>query len=105
MMAKKVIEIQNITRHYRMGQTVVKALDGVTFDVMENEYIAIMAASGSGRSTLMNMIGCLDTPTSGAYILNGHRGTELDDSELAPVRTKGIGLVFQSFNLLPRTDC
>src|SRR5690625_2619143 len=105
MMAKKVIEIQNITRHYRMGQTVVKALDGVTFDVMENEYIAIMGPSGSGKSTLMNMIGCLGTPTSGEYILNGHRVSELDDSELAQVRNKEIGFVFQTFNLLPRTDC
>lgn len=104
-MAKKVIEIQNITRHYRMGQTVVKALDGVSFDVMENEYIAIMGPSGSGKSTLMNMIGCLDTPTSGEYILNGHRVSELDDSELAQVRNKEIGFVFQTFNLLPRTDC
>lgn len=105
MMAKKVIEIQNITRHYKMGQTVVKALDGVSFDVMENEYIAIMGPSGSGKSTLMNMIGCLDTPTSGEYILNGHRVSELDDSELAQVRNKEIGFVFQTFNLLPRTDC
>lgn len=104
-MAKKVIEIQNITRHYRMGQTIVKALDGVSFDVMENEYIAIMGPSGSGKSTLMNMIGCLDTPTSGEYILNGHRVSELDDSELAQVRNKEIGFVFQTFNLLPRTDC
>jgi len=88
-----------------MGQTVVKALDGVTFDVMENEYIAIMGPSGSGKSTLMNMIGCLDTPTSGEYILNGHRVSELDDSELAQVRNKEIGFVFQTFNLLPRTDC
>src|SRR5690625_3454663 len=105
MMAKKVIEIQNITSHDKMGQTVVKALDGVTFDVMESEYIAIMGPSGSGKSTLMNMIGCLDTPTSGEYILNGHRVSELDDSELAQVRNKEIGFVFQTFNLLPRTDC
>src|SRR5690625_7573019 len=104
MMAKKVIEIQNITRHYRMGQTVVKALDGVTFDVMENEYIAIMGPSGSGKRTLRNMIGCLDTPTSGEYILNGHRVSELGDSELAQVRNKEGGLGLQTFNLLPRTD-
>lgn len=104
-MAKKVIQIQNITRHYRMGQTVVKALNGVSFDVEENEYIAIMGPSGSGKSTLMNMIGCLDTPSSGDYILNGHRVSELDDSELAQVRNKEIGFVFQTFNLLPRTDC
>lgn len=104
-MAKKIIEIQHITRHYKMGQTVVKALDGVSFDVLENEYIAIMGPSGSGKSTLMNMIGCLDTPSSGEYILNSHRVSELDDSELAQVRNKEIGFVFQTFNLLPRTDC
>lgn len=104
-MAKKVIEIQDLTRHYKMGQSLVKALDGVTFDVDENEYIAIMGPSGSGKSTLMNMIGCLDTPTSGEYILNGNRVSELDDSELAQVRNREIGFVFQTFNLLPRTDC
>jgi putative ABC transport system ATP-binding protein len=104
-MAKKVIEIRDLTRHYKMGQTLVKALDGVTFDVAENEYIAIMGPSGSGKSTLMNMIGCLDTPTSGEYILNGNRVSELDDSELAQVRNREIGFVFQTFNLLPRTDC
>ncbi|HMB40717.1 MAG TPA: ABC transporter ATP-binding protein [Balneolaceae bacterium] len=104
-MAKKVIEIQDLTRHYKMGQTLVKALDGVTFDVAENEYIAIMGPSGSGKSTLMNMIGCLDTPTSGEYILNGNQVSELDDSELAQVRNREIGFVFQTFNLLPRTDC
>ena len=104
-MAKKVIVIQDLTRHYKMGQTTVKALNGVTFDVAENEYIAIMGPSGSGKSTLMNMIGCLDTPTTGEYILNGHRVSELDDSELAQVRNREIGFVFQTFNLLPRTDC
>ena len=104
-MSKKVIEIRDLTRHYKMGQTLVKALDGVTFDVAENEYIAIMGPSGSGKSTLMNMIGCLDTPTSGEYILNGIQVSELDDSELAQVRNREIGFVFQTFNLLPRTDC
>jgi len=104
-MSKKVIEIRDLTRHYKMGQTLVKALDGVTFDVAENEYIAIMGPSGSGKSTLMNMIGCLDTPTSGEYILNGNQVSELDDSELAQVRNREIGFVFQTFNLLPRTDC
>lgn len=104
-MARKIIEIKDLTRHYKMGQTIVKALNGVTFDVNENEYIAIMGPSGSGKSTLMNMIGCLDTPTSGEYILNGHRVSELDDSELAHVRNREIGFVFQTFNLLPRTDC
>lgn len=104
-MEKKVIEISNLTRHYKMGQTIVKALDGVTFDVEENEYIAIMGPSGSGKSTLMNMIGCLDTPSTGDYILNGHRVSELNDAELAQVRNSEIGFVFQTFNLLPRTDC
>ena len=104
-MARKIIEIKDLMRHYQMGQTVVKALNGVTFDVEENEYIAIMGPSGSGKSTLMNMIGCLDTPTSGEYILNGHRVSELDDAELAQVRNREIGFVFQTFNLLPRTDC
>lgn len=104
-MAKKIIEIENLTKHYKMGQSIVRALDGVSFDVMENEYIAIMGPSGSGKSTLMNMIGCLDTPSSGEYILNGHRVSDLDDSELAQIRNQEIGFVFQTFNLLPRTDC
>lgn len=104
-MAKKMIQINDLTRHYQMGQTLVRALDGVTFDVDENEYIAIMGPSGSGKSTLMNMIGCLDTPSSGEYILNGHKVSDLDDSELAQIRNREIGFVFQTFNLLPRTDC
>ncbi len=104
-MGRKIIEITDLTRHYHMGQTIVRALDGVTFDVEENEYIAIMGMSGSGKSTLMNMIGCLDTPTSGEYILSGHRVSDLDDSELAQIRNREIGFVFQTFNLLPRTDC
>ena len=104
-MAKKIIEIENLKKHYKMGQSIVRALDGVSFDVMENEYIAIMGPSGSGKSTLMNMIGCLDTPSSGEYILNGHRVSDLDDSELAQIRNREIGFVFQTFNLLPRTDC
>lgn len=83
----------------------MKALNGVSFDVKKNEYIAIMGPSGSGKSTLMNMIGCLDTPTSGEYILNNNRVSEMDDAELAEVRNREIGFVFQTFNLLPRTSC
>lgn len=104
-MGKKVIEIQDLKRHYQMGQTVVRALDGVTFDVEENEYIAIMGPSGSGKSTLMNLIGCLDTPTHGEYVLSGQPVSELNDAELAQIRNREIGFVFQTFNLLPRTDC
>jgi len=100
-----IIQIRDLTRFYKMGQTVVKALNGVTFDVNKNEYIAIMGPSGSGKSTLMNIIGCLDTPTEGTYILNNNNVSELEDSELAEVRNREIGFVFQTFNLLPRTDC
>lgn len=100
-----IIQIEDLTRVYQMGNTEVRALDGVTFDVQENEYIAIMGPSGSGKSTLMNLIGCLDTPTSGTYILNGQDVSELEDAELAEVRNREIGFVFQTFNLLPRTDC
>jgi putative ABC transport system ATP-binding protein len=104
-MDKPVIYISDITRYYQMGDTTVKALNGVSFDVARNEYIAIMGPSGSGKSTLMNMIGCLDTPTSGDYILNNNNVSEMDDSELAEVRNREIGFVFQTFNLLPRTSC
>jgi len=104
-MLKNIIDISDLERHYKMGQTLVRALDGVTFNVAENEYIAIMGPSGSGKSTLMNLIGCLDTPTSGEYILNGHRVSDLEDSELAQIRNREIGFVFQTFNLLPRTNC
>ena len=104
-MQHPVIQISDITRYYQMGDTTVKALDGVSFDINKNEYIAIMGPSGSGKSTLMNMIGCLDTPTSGEYILNNQRVSEMNDAELAEVRNREIGFVFQTFNLLPRTTC
>lgn len=104
-MAKEIIKIEELKKHYQMGQTLVRALDGVTFNIEENEFIAIMGPSGSGKSTLMNLIGCLDTPTTGEYILNGQRVSELNDSELAKIRNREIGFVFQTFNLLPRTDC
>lgn len=104
-MARPIIEITDLTRFYQMGETEVRALNGVSFNVLENEYIAIMGPSGSGKSTLMNMIGCLDTPTSGEYILNNNKVSEMDDAELAEVRNREIGFVFQTFNLLPRTSC
>ena len=104
-MQHPVIQISDITRFYQMGDTTVKALNGVSFDIHKNEYIAIMGPSGSGKSTLMNMIGCLDTPTTGEYILNNHRVSEMNDAELAEVRNREIGFVFQTFNLLPRTTC
>ncbi|HKK24273.1 MAG TPA: ABC transporter ATP-binding protein [Gracilimonas sp.] len=105
MTKKEIIEISDLRKVYQMGQTEVHALAGVTFDVLENEYIAIMGPSGSGKSTLMNMIGCLDTPSSGDYILNGSNVSNMDDAELAEVRNREIGFVFQTFNLLPRTTC
>lgn len=104
-MKNTIIQLQDLRKHYQMGNTLVKALDGVSFEVLENEYIAIMGPSGSGKSTLMNLIGCLDTPTSGSYILNGEDVSQLDDAELATVRNREIGFVFQTFNLLPRTNC
>lgn len=104
-MGKPVIEIRDLKKIYKMGTMLVKALNGVSFDVNHNEYIAIMGPSGSGKSTLMNMLGCLDTPSDGSYILNGSDVSDLDDSELAQVRNREIGFVFQTFNLLPRTDC
>ncbi len=100
-----IIQISELTKFYQMGSQVVKALRGVSFDIKRNEYIAIMGPSGSGKSTLMNVIGCLDTPTSGRYVLNGTDVSGLEDSDLAMVRNKEIGFVFQTFNLLPRSTC
>lgn len=105
MADQAVIQIKDLKRVYQMGNTEVRALDGVTFDIHRNEYIAIMGPSGSGKSTMMNLIGCLDTPSEGEYILNGHRVSEMDDKELADIRNREIGFVFQTFNLLARTDC
>jgi len=98
-----VIKIRSMRKIYDLGQTQVRALDGVDLDIGYNEYVAIMGPSGSGKSTLMNMIGCLDTPTSGTYHLAGVPVDEMDDDELAQVRNQKIGFIFQSFNLLPRT--
>jgi putative ABC transport system ATP-binding protein len=98
-----VIDIENITKEYVMGEEIVHALRGVTLQIRPNEYIAIMGPSGSGKSTLMNMLGCLDTPTSGRYEFNGRNVAEMDDDELAAIRNREIGFVFQTFNLLPRS--
>jgi putative ABC transport system ATP-binding protein len=99
-----LIEIKNITKLYEMGEEKLYALSGVDLKIEKNEYVAIMGPSGSGKSTLMNIIGCLDTPTSGDYILNGKDVHEMDDDELAEIRNKEIGFVFQTFNLLPRSN-
>ncbi len=97
-----IILTHKLTRAYDMGGEVVRALQGVSVQIRKNEYVAVMGPSGSGKSTFMNLIGCLDTPTSGEYWLNGQKVSELADDELARIRNKEIGFVFQTFNLLPR---
>jgi len=97
-----VIVTRNLQREYDMGGEIVRALRGVDLTIRKNEFVAVMGPSGSGKSTLMNLIGCLDSPTTGEYWLNGHRVSELADDELARIRNKEIGFVFQTFNLLPR---
>ena len=102
-MENKLIQLQDISKIYKIGGTIeVPALMSVTVDIEKNEYVAIMGPSGSGKSTLMNIIGCLDTPTSGTYILNNQDVSTMEDDQLAEVRNKEIGFVFQTFNLLPR---
>ncbi|QAA81354.1 ABC transporter ATP-binding protein [Aequorivita sp. H23M31] len=98
-----IIKIRNITRDFPMGNDVVKVLKGIDLDIERGEYVALMGPSGSGKSTLMNLLGCLDTPTSGSYELNGKDVSNMTDDELAEIRNKEIGFVFQTFNLLPRT--
>lgn len=98
----KIIELKDVQKIYRMGSQIIKALAGVSFDIHQNEYVALMGPSGSGKSTLMNVLGCLDTPTSGSYVLNGTAVESMTEDELAHVRNKEIGFVFQTFNLLPR---
>ncbi len=97
-----VIRFRDVARRYEMGDQVVNALDGVDVDIVRNEYVAIIGASGSGKSTMMNIIGCLDRPTEGEYWLDGANVGEMSELELARVRNREIGFVFQSFNLLPR---
>ena len=98
----KIIETTDISKRYVMGSEVIQALKSVTISVNKGEYVAFMGPSGSGKSTLMNIIGCLDTPTSGRYILNNKDVSDMTESELAEIRNKEIGFVFQTFNLLPR---
>ncbi|MGN6112777.1 MAG: ABC transporter ATP-binding protein [Luteimonas sp.] len=97
-----MIALRNIARRYRMGDEEVMALAGVDLDIARNEYVALVGPSGSGKSTLMNIIGCLDTPSTGSYLLNGRDTAQLGEVELAGVRNREIGFVFQSFHLLPR---
>lgn len=104
MSNQTVIDCTDIAKAYVMGTQTVHALRGVSFQIQRNEYVALMGPSGSGKSTMMNIIGCLDTPTKGRYILNGHDVKTLSDNELAEVRNKEIGFVFQTFNLLPRSS-
>lgn len=98
-----VIRIEGITKEYVMGETVIRALRGIDLLIRRNEYLAVMGPSGSGKSTLMNMLGCLDTPSSGRYEFNGKDVASMEDDELAEIRNREIGFVFQTFNLLPRS--
>ncbi len=97
-----VIELKKISRHYRMGQELIKAIDEIDLTIERNEYVMFIGSSGSGKSTVMNIVGCLDTPTSGTYILNGNNVGGLDENSLADIRNHEIGFIFQTFNLLPR---
>lgn len=99
---EEVIQIKDIRKTYEMGSELVHALKSVTLDIKRNEYVALMGPSGSGKSTLMNLLGCLDTPSEGQYLLNSHDVSDMEDSELAEVRNKEIGFIFQTFNLLPK---
>jgi len=102
-MAKKIIELRDLVKTYVVGESEVHALRGITYSIDDGDFLAIMGASGSGKSTLMNILGCLDKPTSGEYILDGERVSAMDKNTLAGIRNRKIGFVFQSFNLLSRT--
>ena len=97
---REIISVKNLYKLYRVGDSIVRALDGVSFSVYEGEFCAIVGTSGSGKSTLMNMIGCLDVPTEGTYILNGQNVSKLSDNELSDIRNQEIGFIFQGFNLI-----
>src|SRR2546421_12423323 len=99
-----LIHLENISRRYEMGSETIHALREVSLEIKRGEYVAIMGPSGSGKSTLMNLVGCLDTPTSGEYELNDVQVSQMDDNQLAEIRNKEIGFIFQTFNLLPRSD-
>ena len=99
-----LIRVEKLARRYQIGTEIIHALREVSLEIQRGEYLAIMGPSGSGKSTLMNLIGCLDSPTEGNYELNGHRVSEMDDNQLAEIRNREIGFVFQTFNLLPRSD-
>ncbi len=103
-MAEALIQTEDLWKTYEMGSEKIHALHGVSFEIGRNEYVAIMGPSGSGKSTLMNLIGCLDTPSKGRYLLNGKLVSDMDDDELAYIRNREIGFVFQTFNLLPRAS-
>ena len=102
-MAQTLIKITDLKRNFVLGEEIVYVLKGINLEIRKGEYVALMGPSGSGKSTLMNLLGCLDTPTSGQYILNGKQVNKMQDDELAAIRNKEIGFVFQTFNLLPRT--
>lgn len=102
-MKQTIIDIKDIKRNFPLGSETVYVLKGVDLQIAKGDYVALMGPSGSGKSTLMNLLGCLDTPTSGTYILNGKDVSKMEDDELATIRNKEIGFVFQTFNLLPRT--
>jgi putative ABC transport system ATP-binding protein len=102
-MSNSLIQIKNIKRDFVLGTEIINVLKGIDININKGEYVALMGPSGSGKSTLMNLLGCLDTPTSGSYILNGKDVSIMNDNDLAEIRNKEIGFVFQTFNLLPRT--
>lgn len=102
MNLSSIIHLESLHKSYFMGRQAINVLKGISMDILKNEYVALMGPSGSGKSTLMNILGCLDSPTSGKYILNGNDVSQMEDNELADIRNKEIGFVFQQFNLLPR---